>query len=294
MKSRKLLCLLSAAILIVPAISTAKDTNHDFSTLNDALAAEGMMIGTIEWITSGKSDEMGRTLYFTDRGNKRLSQHFVPNDPRRGGFSDITYLVDRADGATSSGLSADDTQAAIDKAMSTWNGVKCSAIPVTNLGGIEMDVGFVEYVYGFGGYPAWLADLTHAGWLSAGFFDFLAPGGSDFILGVTFTIVWQESGYPTDIDNNDRDDVAFREINYNDKMSWAVDGSDFDVETIALHESGHGLSQAHFGAAFRTKNGKLHFAPRAVMNATYSGVQQKIRKSDNGGHCSNWASWPEK
>jgi len=28
------------------------------------------------------------------------------------------------------------------------------------------------------------------------------------------------------------------------------------------------------------------------MNATYSGVQTSIGKTDNGGHCSNWASWP--
>jgi hypothetical protein len=36
----------------------------------------------------------------------------------------------------------------------------------------------------------------------------------------------------------------------------------------------------------------LHFAPRAVMNAAYSGIQTEIDGSDKGGHCSNWASWP--
>ncbi len=62
---------------------------------------------------------------------------------------------------------------------------------------------------------------------------------------------------------------------------------------MALHEAGHGLSQAHFGKAFRSGgNGKLHFSPRAVMNATYSGVQTSIDQTDNAGHCSNWASWP--
>ena len=42
-----------------------------------------------------------------------------------------------------------------------------------------------------------------------------------------------------------------------------------------------------------TKNGKLHFAPRAVMNAVYvGGVEQVLAGTDNGGHCSIWGSWP--
>jgi hypothetical protein len=62
---------------------------------------------------------------------------------------------------------------------------------------------------------------------------------------------------------------------------------------VALHESGHGLSQGHFGKAFGTDaNGKIHFSPLAVMNAAYSGVQQDLKGSDNAGHCSVWASWP--
>src|SRR5688500_19661074 len=59
--------------------------------------------------------------------------------------------------------------------------------------------------------------------------------------------------------------------------------------TLSLHDalpiSGHGLSQDHFGKAFLSGNGKLHFAPLAVMNASYSGVQTTIGKTDLGGHC---------
>jgi hypothetical protein len=55
---------------------------------------------------------------------------------------------------------------------------------------------------------------------------------------------------------------------------------------------GHGLSQDHFGKIFRTKNGKLHFAPLAVMNAVYYDVQQELKGTDVGGHCSIWGSWP--
>ena len=59
-------------------------------------------------------------------------------------------------------------------------------------------------------------------------------------------------------------------------FTWADDGvSHFDIETVALHEAGHGLSQGHFGKIHGTvANGKIHFSPRAVMNAAYSGVQR--------------------
>ena len=82
------------------------------------------------------------------------------------------------------------------------------------------------------------------------FFNQVAPGGGDFILAVTFTIIFtDENGNPVDTDNNKKADVAWREIYYNDAFSWN-DGSAYDVETIALHEAGHGLSQDHFGKAF--------------------------------------------
>src|SRR5690606_30507576 len=96
-----------------------------------------------------------------------------------------------------------------------------------------------------------------------------------------------------DTNNDGRTDAAWREIYYNDAFLWR-DGSTDAVDTIALHEAGHGLSHAHFGQASVTNaNGKLHPAPRAVMNAAYSGVQTNISGTDNGGHCSNWGSWPE-
>jgi len=153
--------------------------------------------------------------------------------------------------------------------------------------------GFVSGLLGFGGSDKYFADVVHAGWLPGAFFDLLAPDGSSFILGATFTIIFtDDQGNPVDTDNNNKLDVAWRETYYNDAFEWA-DGDDYDVETIALHESGHGLSQGHFGKAFRTNsNNKLHFAPRAVMNAAYSGIQTEITGTDNGGHCSNWASWP--
>ena len=66
-----------------------------------------------------------------------------------------------------------------------------------------------------------------------------------------------------------------------------------DIETVALHEAGHGLSQGHFGKAFRTNaNQKVHFVPRVVMNASYTGIQTSFEKADNGGQSSNWGESP--
>jgi hypothetical protein len=255
------------------------------NTANAQLAAGGygFRIDYAEYLTDGNA--AGQTVFFNNRGNKQLGAHFVPGDPRRGGGSNITYTTDQTEG-TVDGLTQAQTNAAIARAMSTWDNVNCSTLPIDAVGNPGTDIGFVEFLNGLGGSPFFYADLTHAGWLPPGI---LAPN----VIAVTFTFVWIDGlGNPTDIDNNGKQDVAIREILYNDLFTWQIDG-DIDVETVALHEAGHGLSQGHFGKGFVTaSNGKLHFAPLAVMNASYSGIQQDINQTDNAGHCSIWAQWP--
>ena len=243
-----------------------------------------------QYLTSGQSGQVGRTVYFKDVGNKQLEEDFVPG-LSLDGTDDISYYID--ENRPSADIPVAVTSAAITRAMQTWDDVQCSELGLYSIpSDPTISTGFVSELFGFDGSYNYVADLVHAGWLPAGFFDLLATDGSEFILAVTFTIIFTEGGNPVDTDNNGKVDVAWREIYYNDAFEWA-DGDDYDVETIALHESGHGLSQDHFGKAFRTNsNNKLHFAPRAVMNAAYSGIQTEIKGSDNGGHCSNWASWP--
>ncbi len=238
-----------------------------------------------EYLTSGESEQMGRTVFFDDRGNKQLQGDFVPA-LSLDGTPDISYYVDN--NRPSVELAAGTSEAAIDRAMATWNRVQCSDLGMTKVPYDGRATGLVV-----GSSFAYVADVVHAGWLPAAFFDTLAEGGSGFILGVTFTIVFlDQDGNLVDTDNNGKYDVAWREIYYNDNFQWN-DGSTYDVETIALHEAGHGLSQAHFGSAFLSGgNGILHFSPRAVMNAAYSGVQTGITQTDNSGHCSNWSAWP--
>jgi hypothetical protein len=268
-------------------------------TVNEQLEAlgENVRLAAIETYTAW--EEVGRTIAFDDR-TLQMDSHWIPFDSGRWGVREIFWLSDQIEG-TATGLSQEETQAAVSNAMSTWDGVICSTIPLTELPDYDIDWGITQWLEGFGGVPFWYADITHAGWLPGVFFDAALeePGAGEYVIGATFTYIWVDGSVPTDIDNNGKFDVAFREIYYNnnEEFEWTID-LDYpiiDVETVVLHETGHGLSQGHFGTLFRTDaNGKFHFAPRAVMNAGYTGMQQDLTGTDLGGHCSIWGAWPYK
>jgi hypothetical protein len=257
------------------------------ATVNESLAEQGILLEKIEYYGA---DGAGNTVFFDNRGNKQLADDFVPGDPRRGGFADIGYARDGTEGSTTSGLSQAQTDGAILSAMDTWDNISCSGgLALTDLGSSPFDLGYVQALIGAGG-SFFFTDVMNSGFNTL-LFDLIFGPGSN-VLGVTFTFIWVDANGATDIDNNGKSDVAFRDIYYNDAFPWAI-GNNIDVETVALHEAGHGLSQEHFGKLFRTgSNGKFHFAPRAVMNAGYTGVQTSIEKSDAAGHCSNWEVWP--
>jgi predicted heme/steroid binding protein len=266
---------------------------RDLATGNSSARIQGsnLAVYTAEYLASKESGQVGRTVYFNDLGNKQLSADFVPG-LSLDGTHDVSYYID--ENRPSADLPVATSTAAIARAMVTWESVACSELGLHQIPyNASISTGYIAALLGLGGSFEYTADVVHSGWLPAAFFDAIAEDGSTFILGVTFTIIFtDDEGNPVDTDNNGKLDVAWREIYYNDTFTWQ-DGAHYDVETIALHEAGHGLSQAHFGKAFASGgNGTLHFAPRAVMNAAYSGIQTEIRATDNGGHCSNWASWP--
>jgi len=276
------------ALLAAPATGMAQ--HAIFDTVNSALAAEGhdnMELAVVEWITAG--DEVGQTIFFNNRGNKQLDHHWVPNDPRNGNGTVLPWAIDSFD--VSGDVPAGDQFMAISASMQTWQDLNCSFIPLVDLGLLPFDYGFVQFLLNHGGTNGFFPFLTHAGFLPGSFFDLLAPSGSSFILGARRII---KKKTPADLDNNGKADTALREIYYNDTFLWGDGtGGSIDIETVSLHEVGHGLSQGHFGRLARTdKNGKFHFAPRAVMNAGYTGVQHSLAGTDNGGHCSIWGSWP--
>jgi hypothetical protein len=283
--------------------------------INIELAAAGAKYRAVK-VETIAAEEMGQTIFWRDVGNKQLDFDFVPGDVRRttadpDGWSldpdQITYAVDNVDNVPVTGTpSGAETEGEIDDAMATWDDMRCS-----NLGLTEVedpgDIGVIANIFFGAGSPIVVADVQHAGWAEVEF------GGTT--IAATFTFGYCDPCGPgdpvwTDVDSNGKNDAAFREIYYDafcqgcnnpDFWDWVVDDDvntpgvlDIDIETVALHEAGHGLSQAHFGKGFVTNsNGKLHQAPRSVMQAAYVGPQRSLRAPDNGGHCSIWGSWPQ-
>ena len=264
--------------------------------LNVQLSAQraGYRAAIAEYVTSPDSGEAGGTVLAKSVGNKRLDFDFVPFDPRRswsgpsgGPADDITEAIDQTGDAVPvfGVLTEPQTTAAILAAAGTWQALTCSELPLSLNPTFGLDVGAVAFLNGLGGSPFVFADVQHAGWRDINF-----AGG---VLAVTFTFVFvDDDGNPTDIDGNKVGDTAFREIYYDPSFTWRNDGGNIDVQTVSLHEQGHGLSQAHFGTVYRKNDGTIQAAPRAVMNALYAAPLRELQGSDTAGHCGNWAVWP--
>jgi len=280
--------LLSTSVLTGQSVP---DIKLKLVQLNEKLAASGenFRIEKVEFLTHEK---VGPTVYANDREHQ-LDSHWVPFDPNRWGVRDIYWATDNVD--QTEDVPWADVTAAISRAMNTWDTVPCATIPLVQVSDYGLDLGYVQWLFGMGGVAGWLADITHAGWLPREFFDAIAPpDGGDYILGATFTFIWIDdiTGEPSDMDGNGKTDVAFKEIYYNDIYNWGINIRYFDIETVVAHEVGHGLSLGHFGKIFRSPNGKLHFAPRALMNAIYYDILHELLGTDNASFCSIWASWP--
>lgn len=226
------------------------------------------------WIGLVDEQTVGTEVFFLDRGNKQIPIQWVPNDPRRNGRDDVGYAVDDLGlfgNYAVPGVTAPEFLGAVDRAMATWDGQQCSK-------GLNIPKGdFFDWLF-------FDSDVFHEGFFPLG------PN----VIGSTSLFVFVDENGPTDIDGDGALDYAFAIITYNSLFPWGIDTDVvIDVETVVLHEMGHGLGQAHFGTAFVTlANGKLHFAPRSVMNAAYSGLQQSLTGTDRAGHCSMYGSWP--
>lgn len=285
--------------LAAPGATTADEILALMDAVNAglAVAGTGYRVAVAEYLTSPDGGEAGSIILARGVGNKRFDDDFVPFDPRRsdwsgsvsGSLDDITFAIDETTDITPilGGLSGAEATAAILRAVASWEALQCSNLPITQNPGFGLDIGVVAFLDGLGGAtPFVFADVQHAGFSDIDF------GG--FVLGITFTFVFvTDSGEPTDIDGNGRADVAFREIYYDPTFPYRDDGvSDIDVESVAVHEFGHGLSQAHFGNIFLRNDGSLDAAPRAVMNGGYLAPFRDLVGPDNAGHCGNWATWP--
>jgi hypothetical protein len=134
------------------AQTQAEGARMALETANAQLAGMGARtrISQVEWLTRAETGQVGQTVFFSGRGNKQLNADFVPGDPRRGGRTNILYLVDQSDGAAVGGLTNADTEAAIDRAAASWNDVACSNIPIEKAPDTGVDPDAADFFFGGG------------------------------------------------------------------------------------------------------------------------------------------------
>lgn len=275
------------------AVSAESVLATALSDLNANLAAAGAQVAVAraEFSLSEPSADAVTTVYANDR-QLRLTSRWVAGDERRGHGNEVTYgyflPLALANGSINS-------VPPIDRSMATWNAVQCSNLPLVKL---TVPAGEIPSLFfGSGNLPS--VDIAQLGFLPGVYFDaFLGAGASNSVLGVTFTFVWGNfdgngNFIPSDIDNDGRNDSAFKEIWYNNKFAWSDNGAPGkqDIETVALHENGHALELGHMGRVAVT-NGMLKVSPRAVMNAFILGTLHEPLGTDNASYCGNFSSWP--
>jgi hypothetical protein len=296
-----LVCLLALFVSAAPARSGDDLTvSPALGQMNDRLAQLGLNVRVYqaEAVTGFSGNPVGMTLIANDRDLRQPVQ-WVPSDARRNADGrNITYLVDQSDATPNGGLSSAQVEAAIDRAMATWNSVSCASIPIVKRVDSGVDPDIIDGLLGFGsvGTP-YLASIVHAGWMPPAFFDLLFPGGGSSFLAVTFTMILLDPASGDDINGDHQYDAGFRETYYNNYFAWGINADPpiADVESVALHEAGHGLSLGHFGKIFLNANdSNLHFAPFAVMNSVLFGQSHQLLGTDNAAFCSIWGSWPTK
>ncbi len=299
--------------------------------INRRLAAAGskLRVGKAELLYAAKAyDAQSPTVIFANDRTHILPYQWVSGDPRRDGRIGVTYAVDPVLQTSAFGLNnlpaveADgvpfrlSTQAELDgyieEAMEAWRDRQCADAPIERVAvpaGTDPD----QLDDFFLGLPspsptyAQVADIVQAGWQPPQFFDAITPGGSDGILGITFTFVFvddQGTADPsddveTDINGDGLLDTGLAEIYYNPSFIWTNRGAFLFIDffSVIAHETGHGLSLAHFGKIFVTKKdaadgfqvADFKFAPLALMNAGYLTGRIEIVGADNAAFCHVWA-----
>ncbi|HUQ14894.1 MAG TPA: hypothetical protein VM094_02480 [Gemmatimonadales bacterium] len=324
-----------APALMKPSSGTAEVAvvKRSLARMNARLAAAGsnLRVAKAELRYLAKTyDERSPTIIFANDRTHTFPAEWVSGDPRRDGRIGLTYAVDpqlqtfltglgfpvpvvEVDGGGFRLSSQAELDGYIEEAMQAWRDRRCSDAPIERVAvpaGTDPDL-LDEF---FLGLPtpsptyAQPADLVQAGWQPAEFFEGIRPGGSNEILGTSFTFIFvDDQGTPdpsddveTDINGDGELDTALVEIYYNPLFIWTNRGAPgfVDFFSIIAHETGHGLGLAHFGKIFVTKKDAadgieipdLKFAPKALMNAAYVTGRDEIVGADNASFCQIWAS----
>ncbi len=289
MFGRAVLC--AALALVAPMASRAQDASqaegdpYVVAVLNDfngTLRAEWMdlRVEQIEFLGVGSARASARL--------HRQAFRWVAGDPRRSGGGSgggLTYRVDLSDGLGPA-LQPAETEAAIDRAMATWRTEPCARpVGLEKRGDASADPDLFDSLFGYGGLGDYrAADVVHAGWLPAEFFEQVTgPGGGRSVVAFSVTFIFVgPDGEPTDLDGDGLLDAAHNEVYYNQGFAWKTGGTahQIDVETVALHETGHSLALGHVDPPLT-----------AVMNPVYAGTRTRLQTADRAALCSLWASW---
>lgn len=273
------------------------------TAINDYLESSGLSVriqkAEISFATNAPAD--AASIVFANDRTLRLSSRWVPGDPRREADGDnITYVVDQTFRMANASGGKINSEPALDAAFSTWDGLECSNVDLVKRADTDPNPNFVLALFGLADISTAnpnAADITTTGFLPGFVFDILAPGGSQFILGVTWTLIFVDQNGPTDIDGNGYFDTGLKEVWYNDAFTWTDTGvgNDVDIETVAFHENGHAMELGHFGkvhATFSPQGGRLHVSPRAAMNAFILGTLREPLGTDNASYCGIFGAWP--
>jgi hypothetical protein len=279
-------------------------------------AGSNMRVAKAELIVEPEGWTGSSQVLIANNRTRGLSSEWVAGDPRRAGRVGVTYAFDprqgfapftrNPDGSGLRQVQFPELEPFLEEAMSAWRDRSCSSAPIARVAvptNVDPDQVDQALLGSDGGRPyAQVSDIVHGGWQPAVFFPRLvnSPSGNN-IIGVTITFVFVDAnGRPTDIDGNGKLDTGLAEIYYNTRFAWgnsqALNVVDFF--SIITHETGHGVSLAHFGKVFVTKHdaadgiqiADIKFAPEALMNAVYVTGRSQIAGTDNSSFCQIWAS----
>jgi hypothetical protein len=299
--------------------------------INARLAAKGsnLRVDRGELLYGAKAyDAASPTVIVANDRTHTLPYQWVPGDPRRGGAEGVSYAIDpdlrttafgipnlpaiEVDGGGFRPSTQAELEGYIEEAMQAWRDRRCSDSRIERVAvpaGTDPDQ-LDQVLLGnpVNSNYAQPSDIVQAGWQPPEFFEAIIAGGSDAILGISFTFTFvddQNTPDPsddveTDINGDGNRDTGLVEIYYNPSFIYTnrgTPGGFIDFYSVITHESGHGLGLAHFGKVFITKKdaadgfqvSDVKYAPKALMNAVYVEGRDEITGSDNGSFCQIWA-----